>query len=387
MKTTKPDIEIATIFRDYDHLLGRLPRQHHKVIQAIKNCRTEVLGGHQLECNSCDYTKNAYNSCRNRHCPKCGFTARTRWIEKRCDELLDCPYFHVVFTIPSELRLLFLMNQKLCYNFLFEASSKTIKEVAKNPDNLGAEVGSIGVLHTWGQNLMNHPHIHFIVPGGGLSSDRKMWVKVDEKFLLPVKILSKVFKAKLLDLLELAYKEDKFNLISDLERFKCPAQFDDLIKSCAYKNFIVYCKKPFAGPQAVIKYLGGYTHRIAISNFRLVKIEEDRVYFKVRDKSDPSKKKIMSLDVKEFMRRYLLHVLPKGFVRIRHFGLLANRYKKVKVEIIRKLQGLKQQLQDAIEKTWKEVLIEAIGKDPDKCPSCSGVLGVRRDFTPLISSA
>jgi hypothetical protein len=198
MKTTKPDIEIATIFRDYDHLLGRLPRQHHKVIQAIKNCRTEVLGGHQLECNSCDYTKNAYNSCRNRHCPKCGFTARTRWIEKRCDELLDCPYFHVVFTIPSELRLLFLMNQKLCYNFLFEASSKTIKEVAKNPDNLGAEVGSIGVLHTWGQNLMNHPHIHFIVPGGGLSSDRKMWVKVDEKFLLPVRSFQKFLKRSFL---------------------------------------------------------------------------------------------------------------------------------------------------------------------------------------------
>jgi hypothetical protein len=387
MRTISSELEVADIFREYDHLLGRLPLQHHKAIQAIKNCRTEVLGGHRLECDSCDYSKNAYNSCRNRHCPKCGFTARTKWIEKRCEELLDCPYFHVVFTIPSELRLLFLYNQKLCYDLLFKASSETIKQVAKNPNNLNAEVGAIGVLHTWGQNLMNHPHVHFIVPGGGLSFDKNNWVKSDEKFLLPVRVLSKVFKAKLLDLIEIAYADEKLKFTGGLELFKCPAQFEELIKSCVYKNFVVYCKRPFAGPESVIKYLGGYTHRIAISNFRLVKIEGNRVYFKVRDKEDPAKKKVMSLHVKEFMRRFLLHILPKGFVRIRHFGLLANRYKKVKVEIIGKLQGLVVDIKMALEKTWKDILIEATGQNPDECPKCSGVLAGRLDFAPLISSA
>lgn len=378
MKTNKHQFEIADIFRDYGRLLGRLPLAHHKVIQAIKNCRTKVLGGHEYECKSCNYTQNLYNSCRNRHCPKCGFTARTKWIEKRNAELLDCPYFHVVFTIPSELRALFLANQKLCYTMLFEASSKTIKEVAKSPENLNAEVGSIGVLHTWGQNLMNYPHVHFIVPGGGLSPDKKKWIKSDEKFLLPVRVLSKVFKAKLLDLLETAYDEDKFNLSYDLERYQCPAQFEELIKSCVYKDFAVYCKRPFAGPQSVIKYLGQYTHRIAISNFRLVKIEDERVYFKVRDNNNPGEKKVMSLHVKEFMRRFLLHILPKGFVRIRHFGLLANRYKKVKVVIIRQLQGVKESLKIALEKTWKNFLLEVTGKDPDKCPACSGVLEISK---------
>lgn len=386
MKKNKPRLEIADIFRDYDHLLGRLPLAHHKAIQAIKNCRTEVLGGHKLKCGSCDYEKRAYNSCRNRHCPKCGFTARTRWIEKRCDELLDCPYFHVVFTVPSELRPLILANQEICYNLLFKASSQTIKEVAGNPKNLNAEVGSIGVLHTWGQNLMDHPHIHFIVPGGGLSSDKKQWVKAKERFLLPVRVLSKVFKAKFLEFLEKHYNDDEFELPGELERFSCPAQFTQLIKDCAFKDFAVYCKKPFAGPEAVIKYLGQYTHRIAISNWRLIKVENERVYFKVRDRENPKEKKVMSLHVKEFMRRFLLHILPKGFVRIRHFGLLANRYKKVKIEIIKHLQGLNEKIKSTIEKGWKDFLYEAMGRDPDRCPKCHAELQLAEIFVPTIGS-
>ena len=386
MRKNKPQIEIADIFRSYGYLLGRLPLSHHKVIQAIKNCRTEVLGGHQLECESCNYKKNAYNSCRNRHCPKCGFTARSRWVEKRCEELLDCPYFHVVFTVPRELRALILVNQEHCYNLLFKASSETIKEVAKSPKNLNAEVGCIGVLHTWGQNLMDHPHIHFIVPGGGLSADKKEWIKAKEKFLLPVKILSKVFKAKFLELLESYYNESKFKLSGELVRLQCPAQFEQLIKSCAYKDFAVYCKRPFAGPQAVIKYLGQYTHRIAISNWRLVKIENNQVYFKVRDRKSPEKKKVMSLHVKEFMRRFLLHVLPSGFVRIRHFGLLANRYKKIKVEIIRQLQGLKEEIKIATEKNWKDFLNQAMSINPDQCPKCAAELKMQSFFVPTIRS-
>jgi len=379
--------EIADIFNNYGHLLGKMPLSHHKVVQAIKNCRTDALGGHQMECSSCDHKKNAYNSCRNRHCPKCGFTARTRWIEKRCEELLDCPYFHVVFTVPSELRQLMLNNKKICYNLLFKASSQTIKEVAKNPKNLNAEVGSIGVLHTWGQNLVDHPHIHFIVPGGGLSDDRQEWVKAKESFLLPVKVLSKVFKAKFLELFEKAYAESKLEIPEYIEQYRCPNQFAQLMKDCGYKNFAVYCKQPFAGPKAVLKYLGQYTHRIAISNFRLVKVEDERVYFKVRDKENPKKKKVMSLHVKEFMRRFLLHVLPSGFVRIRRFGLLANRLKKLKVEIIRDLQGAKEQLTQAIEKSWQQILSEATGKDPDVCPSCSSQMSVTRSFLPMFSSA
>jgi hypothetical protein len=384
---SNPQLEIADIFRDHGHLLGRMPLSHHKVVSAIKNCRTDALGGHQLSCGSCDYTKNAYNSCRNRHCPKCGFTARTRWVEKRCEELLDCPYFHVVFTVPSELRPLILANQRLCYDILFEASSKTIKEVAKNPKNLNAEVGCIGVLHTWGQNLMDHPHIHFIVPGGGLSSDKKKWIKAKEKFLLPVKVLSKVFKAKLLELLKKKFDQNELKLERDLEYLQCPANFDSLLQLCAYKDFAVYCKQPFAGPKAVLKYLGEYTHRIAISNFRLVKVEDGRVYFKVRDNDNPGKKKVMSLEIKEFMRRFLLHVLPKGYMRIRYFGLLSNRFKKIKIEIIRQLQGMKKEAEAVLEKCWKTILKEAMGRDPDKCPCCSeGVLSVSKTFLPLIAS-
>lgn len=388
MKSEKPQIEIADIFRDYGHLLRRMPMHHHKAVQAIKNCRTAVLGGHALACNSCEFTKNAYNSCRNRHCCKCGFTAQMKWIEKRTEELLDCQYFHVVFTLPSELREIILQNQEVCYNLLFKASSQTLKEVAATPKNLNAEVGCIGILHTWGQNLMDHPHIHFIVPGGGLAKDKSKWVSCKEDFLLPVKILSKVFKGKILDSFEKAFDNGKLNFSGSIEHLRAHINFESVIRDCAGKDFVVYSKKPFAGPQQVIKYLGQYTHRIAISNYRLVKVEDGKVYFKVRDRENPEKKKIMSLEVKEFMRRFLLHILPKGFVRIRHFGLLASRSKKTNVSLIRRLQGLKVETQKRMEQSWKEILKKAMGLDVDKCPSClNGVLSKIKIFLPLLNSA
>jgi len=381
----KHQLEIADIFNDYDHLLEKVRPEQHKVIQAIKNCRTAVLGGHSLKCNTCEFEKNAYNSCRNRHCPRCGFTARTRWIEKRTEELLDCPYFHVVFTVPSELRALMLRNKEVCYNILFKAASETLKEVAASPKQLGAEIGCIGVLHTWSQSLIDHPHVHFIVPGGGLSKNKTKWITCGENYLLPVKILSNVFRGKFLQMIEKVNDESKLKFVGQIEHLWHPGIFKDLLLDCAAKDFVVYAKRPFAGPEAVLKYLGQYTHRIAISNYRLVKIKDGNVYFKVRDKKNPGQSKVMALEVKEFMRRFLLHVLPKAFVRIRHFGLLGNRLKKLKIAIIRKLQGLKEKVIEQVAESWKELLRRTKDIDADKCPNCEAgqMIPIRYFFLSL----
>jgi hypothetical protein len=307
---TKPSLEIAYIFERFSHQLGSLPNSHQKVIQDIVNCRTSVLGGHRHQCDECQYEKQAYNSCRNRHCPKCQFTAKVKWIEKRTDDLLDCPYFHVVFTVPSELNPLILRNKKNSYDILFKAASQTLKEVAENPRHLGAEIGCIGVLHTWGQNLLDHPVIHFIVPGGGLNSEKMKWVQCQKDYFLPVKVLSRVFRGKVLEFFEKAHAQGELQFIGNIDQLRSPALFKDLLISCVQKEWVVYAKEPFSGPKQVIE-LGQYTHRIAITNYRLIKLEGENVHFKVRDREDPKQKKIMVLPVKEFMRRFLLHVLPK----------------------------------------------------------------------------
>jgi len=382
-----PKLEVADIFNKYSHYLENLPREHWKAIQAIKNCRTSVLGGNKLKCNHCEYEKVSYNSCRNRHCPKCQFTAKQKWIENRMDELLPCQYFHVVFTLPAELKPLMLRNKKASYDILFKAASQTLKEVALNPKNLGAEIGCIGVLHTWGQNLTDHPHIHFIVPGGGLKKKKK-WVSCKENYLLPVQVLSKVFRGKILDFFEKAYKEDELKLMGKIEYLKSPQSFKNLLIQCAAKDFVVYSKKPFAGPEQVIKYLGGYTHRIAISNYRLVKLENEVVSFKVRDKNNPGKSKVMKLHVGEFMRRFLLHVLPKGYVRIRHFGLLGSRLKKVKIALIRKLNGITNKVKKRLEESWQSILNKVMDVDVDQCPKCSeGKLVEARTIFGLFNTA
>jgi hypothetical protein len=360
------DLEIADIFNEYGHLLGGLSKDQKKVVNAIQNCRTSAMGGHKLQCNSCDHQKYTYNSCRNRHCPKCGFLARTRWIEKRGDELIDCSYFHVVFTLPCELRELIRANRSLCYDLLFKASSQTLKTVAKDKKHLGADIGCIGVLHTWAQNLRDHPHVHYLVPGGGLRNNK--WIKANDDYLLNIEVLSIVFRGKVLEFIEKLFDEGKFILTGDLEYLSHFANFKELLNSCAQKNFIVYCKKPFAGPKQVLEYLGQYTHRIAISNFRLVKIEDNKVFFKVRDKKNPGQSKLTSLYVIEFMKRFLQHVLPRGFVRIRHFGILGNRYKKVKIELIRKILGSIVSISKPIN-DWK-TLLKKIDIDVDQCPKC-----------------
>jgi hypothetical protein len=371
MKTfEKPSLEIADIFNRFDHLLGPLPRAQRKVIDAIKTCRTEAMGGHKLKCNECDFEKQAYNSCRNRHCPKCQFLARAKWIEKRTEDLLPCPYFHIVFTLPAELRLLVLRNQKVCYDALFRAASETIKEVAKNPKHLGADIGCIGVLHTWAQNLVDHPHVHFIVPGGGLSADGKRWLTSSDGFFAPIAILSKVFRGKFLGLIESAYYEGKFEFFGDLKSIETPHMFQGLLIQCASKPFVVYAKEPFSGPKQVINYLGQYTHRIAISNYRLVELTGEMVTFKVRDRKDQKSKKQLTLHVKEFMRRFLLHVLPRGYVRIRHYGILGSRAKKTKLVIIQTLLGVTKQAVDAIKETWQDLLKRTTGIDVNVCPVC-----------------
>ena len=366
----KPNVEVADIFNRFAHELGPQPKTHRKVIQDIVNCRTSVLGGHKLRCDGCEYEKQSYNSCRNRHCPKCQFTAKARWIEKRTEDLLECPYFHVVFTVPSELNLLILRNKKTAYDILFKAASQTLKQVAENPKHLGAEIGCIGVLHTWGQNLLDHPHIHFIVPGGGLNREKTAWMQCKSNYFLPVQILSRVFRGKVLEFFEKAFNQNELQFMGDIEYLKLFGHFKDLLISCAQKNWVVYSKEPFAGPKQVIAYLGQYTHRIAITNYRLVKIENDEVYFKVRDRENPAEKKIMVLNAKEFMRRFLLHVLPKHYVRIRHFGLLGSRLKKLKIAIVRQIQGVIAKVKLATQDSWQEVLKRVTGIDVDLCPSC-----------------
>ena len=365
---------MAELFNRFGHELGELPFSHEKVIRDITSCRTSVLGGHSVRCNECDYQKNSYNSCRNRHCPKCQFLTQLRWIDKRTKDLLPCRYFHVVFTIPSELNPLILRNKEVGYNILFKAASETLKDVAQNPKRLGAEIGFIGVLHTWAQNLMDHPHIHFIVPAGGLNKKKTKWVHCKKNYFLPVRVLSKVFRGKMLEKIEEAFHDGKLEFMGKIEHLKHFPNFNELLIQAASKEWVVYAKEPFNGPKQVINYLGQYTHRIAISNYRLVKLEGDQIHFKVRDKDDPKKKKIMVLDIREFLRRFLRHVLPKGYVRIRHFGLLGSRLKKENIKIARAIQGIVDIIEKHFPLGWKELLKSFTGLDPDLCPKCNSTL-------------
>ena len=307
---------------------------------------------------------------------------RVNWVTKREEELLPLKYFHVVFTLPSELNPLILQNKATLYDLLFKASAETLKEVAKRKKNMGADLGFIGVLHTWGQNLMDHPHIHYIVPGGGLNQNNLVQAK--RKYLLPVKILSQVFKGKFLSGLEKLHRNGKLQFHGQIENFSDATKFKGLLVECARKSWVVYSKQPFNGPKQVISYLGQYTHRIAISNHRLVKIEDDRVYFKYRDSRNENKSKVMSLHVKEFMRRFLLHVLPKGYVRIRHFGILASRLKKETIELMRNLM----EAPPCVSRTVTEVLLEIVGVDITQCPQCKeGVMTLKSSSFPWKNTA
>lgn len=316
----RPALELADVVRCHGHRLGEdLGGEQRRILRAIVNCRTAVLGGHVQTCDACHYQRIAYNSCRNRHCPKCQASACARWMAARAEELLPVDYFHVVFTLPDTFNALALGNRRIVYGVLFDAVAQTLAEVAANPRHLGARIGFIGVLHTWGQNLQLHPHIHCVVPGGGLSPDGSRWIACKPGFFLPVRVLSKVFRGKFIDLLKRARAGGKLLGVDD------DGDFTRLLNASVKHDWVVYAKPPFGGPEQVLKYLSRYTHRIAISNRRLVSIDDQNVTFNWKDYAHNNRPRTMTLDGGEFLRRFLLHAVPGGFMRIRHFGLLANR--------------------------------------------------------------
>lgn len=362
--------EVQDIFLKYGknyRTNHKLTLVQHKAMSAIQKCRTSELGGHKEVCDSCGHTRISYNSCRNRHCPKCQSLAKERWIENQKSNLLDVGYFHVVFSIPDTLNLMAYQNQKSIYTLLFKAVAETLAELASDKKYLGAKIGFTSVLHTWGQNLMHHPHIHCIVPGGGLSSIGK-WVNSRKKFFIPVKVISRKFRGKFLYYLKQLYGQNKLEFHGSQTYLSDEKEFKKLLSSLYGKEWIVYCKPPFKNAACVVEYLGRYTHRVAISNKRIVSINNDTVSFKWRDYKDANKHKVMTISADEFIRRFLIHILPSGFMKIRHYGFLGNRNKTIKLKICKQLTHTPFLTK---EKASTLQLIQKItGIDISKCPIC-----------------
>ncbi len=322
------------------------------------------------QCDSCGHLQISYNSCRNRHCPKCQCMRKDKWIQARTEDLLPIEYFHVVFTIASELKPLVLRNQKVMYNMLFCSVSKTLLELANN--RLGARIGFICILHTWGQNLMDHPHIHCVVTGGGLTPEASRWVSCRKKFFIPVRVMSSLFRGKFLHYLKRSYESGNLTFPGSIAHLGQSRAFEAFRRRLYNKKWVVYCKPPFHDAHSVLRYLGRYTHRIAISNERILTLQNGKVSFLWRDYADGQKKKVMTLKAYEFIRRFLLHVLPERFVKIRHFGLLANRKRKDNIAVCRQMLGhctLETKTKDMPE-TWQERLLKISGIDVTKCPVC-----------------
>ncbi len=328
---SRPPFEVADLVRTAGTAFIERNRRwirwtHIKVLLAIARCRTAALGGHIDECTRCGHRATiSYNSCRNRHCPKCQTGARERWLQARQRELLPSPYLHVVFTLPPQLASLALQNKKVVYGLLLRASAETLLEVARNPRHLGAEIGFFSVLHTWNQKLQLHPHVHCVVAAGGLSLDHTRWIRSRPRFFLPIPVLRRVFRGKFVAGLKRAFQHQQLNFSGDLSLLDQPKIFAAWLRPLFRKDWIVYCKPPFGGPEYVLQYLGRYTHRVAISNHRLISLANGQVTFGWRDSAHNHEQKLMTVSLDEFLRRFLLHLLPKGFVRIRHFGFLANR--------------------------------------------------------------
>lgn len=368
---SKPIHEMAEVLHKYGasfRASRKLPLSDHKVMNAIERCRTRDLGGHLDKCSDCDNQRNAYNSCNNRHCPKCQGMNQLKWVDKRAMDLLPIGYFHMVFTIPQELNRLCLMNKKLLYTILFKASAETVTMLTKDQKHLGATPGIISVLHTWGQNLTEHPHVHLIVTAGGVSDRSGKWVNSKKKFFIPVRVLSAVFKGKFLAKLKESYYNGELKLVGSIENLKKENNFKDLLNTVYDKKWVVFAKKPFGNAAHVLKYLGRYTHRIALSNHRIVAMENNTVAFKWKDYADNNKQKVMSLKAHEFIRRFLLHTLPKGFCKIRYYGLSANRNRKNNLRLIRK--QLKVPNPVFIKENWQDLLLRLTNFDVYKCPVC-----------------
>jgi hypothetical protein len=335
-------LEVADIFRQ----AGPSYRQYHAdtlsrgqrcVMSAIERCRTAALGGHVEQCDSCGHQRIAFNSCRNRHCPKCQSLVRAQWLEDRHADLIPVDYFHVVFTLPEEIAAIAYQNKAVVYDILFHATAETLRTIAADPKHLGAEIGFIAILHTWGQNLLHHPHLHCVVPGGGLSANGERWISCRPGFFLPVRVLSRLFQRLFMTQLQTAFDAGHLRFFNALEPLQAPRAFARHLAPARRAEWVVYAKPPFGGPQHVLEYLGRYTHRVAISNNRLIDFGAGMVSFRWKDYRHASRQKVMRLEAQEFMRRFLLHVLPGGFQRIRHYGLLANRYRAVKLARCRSL--------------------------------------------------
>lgn len=377
-------VEVADIFRQYGHAYRQsheMPLNQLRTMRAIEICRTQELGGHVDECDTCGAIRISYNSCRNRHCPKCQFLKKERWLEERKEDLLPVEYFHVVFTIPEKLNPLALRNQRVFYNILFRSVSETLTELSRDPKLLGAQIGFICILHTGGQNLMDHPHIHCIVTGGGLSLDDKRWVSCGKGFFLPVKVISRLFRGKFLYYIKRSYESKELKFPGDISQLQESERLAAFLKDLYAREWVVYCKPPFKGPEMVLQYLGRYTHRIAIGNHRIIKIKDGKVSFLWRDYSDGNRNKIMTLGAEEFIRRFLLHVLPDRFVKIRYYGLLGNRNRKVMLDQCRRLLGIcnKETKNKDVPETWQEFLLRVSGIDLMKCPFCEKGRMVRKE--------
>jgi hypothetical protein len=362
---SRATLEVADIIRAvgdsfWEKHGSHLAWPHRKVLDAMVRCRTAALGGHRDRCVRCGHQAISYNSCRNRHCNKCQGNARAKWLQARSAELLPVPYFHVVFTLPHELSALALGNKRLIYDLLYKASSEAMLEMARDPRHLGADIGFLGVLHTWGQTMEHHPHAHYIVPAGGLAPDGARWIRASERFFLPVKALSPVFRGKFTAGLHDLYKRGKIQFHGSLTKIAEEASFSRFLEPLRHKDWVVYAKPPFGGPEQVLRYLARYTHRVAISNYRLVEFRDGRVSFLWRDYIHGGKQKVMTISAHEFLRRFLLHVLPGGLVRIRHFGLFANRKRSSTLARCRSLLDVDP--------------ADPLPTPPLRCPSCSSIM-------------
>ena len=395
----RPKLEVADIFRRY----GGAYREKHgasmsvaqrRAMSAIEVCRTAALGGHLERCDECDHERNCFNSCRDRHCPKCQSLARAQWIQDRQSELLDVPYFHVVFTVPEEIAAIACQNKKVVYSILFHTTAETLTTIASDPQHLGAEIGFFAVLHSWGQNLLFHPHLHCVVPGGGPSPDGQRWISCPPNFFLPVRVLSHLFRRLFLESLQKAFDSGKLQFLGRLEPFRDRLTFSRHLAALKEREWVVYAKPPFAGPQQVLDYVGRYTHRVAISNNRLLDIENDQVRFEWKDYRTGGQLKTMTLSADEFIRRFLLHVLPSGFQRIRYYGFLGNRYRQTKLDRCRRLLGMQkaeQYTESAAEQDYRDRYEDLTGTSLRQCPQCQrgrmvlvALLPKSPDYCPMI---
>jgi hypothetical protein len=369
-------LEVADVVRahedDYLAAQGATAAQR-QVLRAIRNCRTATLGGHVEGCDHCGHLRIAYNSCRNRHCPKCQGPATARWLQARAAELLPVPYFHLVFTLPAALGPLILQNPRLLYGLLMQAVAETLLQVAADPRHLGAEIGFLAVLHTWGQNLMHHPHVHCVIPAGGIADNGQQWIACRKDFFLPVRVLSRVFRGKFIGGLKRAHLRGELTFHGGLAKLAESRDFEQLLDQVVRHEWVVYAKRPFGNPAAVLKYLARYTHRVAISNQRLVALKDGEVSFRWKDYAHGGRERLMKLSAVEFLRRFLLHVLPRAFVKIRHYGFLANRARTTKLELCRRLLHVEDpgsQIDLATSDVTAPDAFSETSSLPQPCPQC-----------------